>query len=565
MLNWVVFEFQPVEPGGDAWGQQCTPRPPNRQSCYIGSDVSGAGSSKQIDMSFRPAAAGRYTVRAWITGFDQGKSSEPPPPEWSDPNPGNNVASIQVEVSDRDADGTADTRDFCADGEPWERSPETPQPGCSAPPPSEACSDGRDNDGDGRIDFPADTGCLAPGDTDETATPVARCDAYWVARGKTLSIAANRGLLANDADPSGSALAVVLEKISFGASKLKLDTGTGAFRFVASARKSKLATMRYRAKNAQGERSLPAMVYIVIGGTRPKTSLCDNRPPVAVADRWRVRPGLSLEETVLANDHDPDGDAITAKVQKISFAAREWSGLDSDGGFLYIAGPGTTRVLVKKITYVAVDAKGAESEPVIAEVTITRPTGTARLPSAATRRARTAATGAPLWQGPFVWAQLCFGGGSGSRCFTMLSPDRTVKLNRATGWTDLPGARTACLEYGFLPMKNADCAKALLAHGAGAIWDKSIVRAAADNGECLLFEVRRNRTWTGRRRGAWGKPVYETVNSRTTPYDVENPRYTGHGKWTKGFSGTWQVPLFCGANGLVYRKINQDLVEFDDD
>jgi len=32
------------------------------------------------------------------------------------------------------------------------------------------CSDGADNDGDGRIDYPADTGCHAPGDVSEEIT-----------------------------------------------------------------------------------------------------------------------------------------------------------------------------------------------------------------------------------------------------------------------------------------------------------------------------------------------------------------------------------------------------------
>ena len=36
------------------------------------------------------------------------------------------------------------------------------------PPPAPACSDGLDNDADGQIDFPADTGCVDAVDTDET-------------------------------------------------------------------------------------------------------------------------------------------------------------------------------------------------------------------------------------------------------------------------------------------------------------------------------------------------------------------------------------------------------------
>ncbi len=40
--------------------------------------------------------------------------------------------------------------------------------GTPPPPPSPACSDAADNDGDGKIDYPADPGCSSATDTDET-------------------------------------------------------------------------------------------------------------------------------------------------------------------------------------------------------------------------------------------------------------------------------------------------------------------------------------------------------------------------------------------------------------
>src|SRR6185295_499168 len=39
------------------------------------------------------------------------------------------------------------------------------------PPPAAACADGQDNDGDGKIDFPADPGCASSTDGDETDAP----------------------------------------------------------------------------------------------------------------------------------------------------------------------------------------------------------------------------------------------------------------------------------------------------------------------------------------------------------------------------------------------------------
>ncbi len=43
--------------------------------------------------------------------------------------------------------------------------------GGSSPPPSYACSNGKDDDGDGKLDYPADPGCTSTTDTDETDAP----------------------------------------------------------------------------------------------------------------------------------------------------------------------------------------------------------------------------------------------------------------------------------------------------------------------------------------------------------------------------------------------------------
>ena len=42
----------------------------------------------------------------------------------------------------------------------------------SSPPPSYACSNGKDDDGDGKVDYPADPGCTSPSDNDETDAAV---------------------------------------------------------------------------------------------------------------------------------------------------------------------------------------------------------------------------------------------------------------------------------------------------------------------------------------------------------------------------------------------------------
>ncbi len=55
--------------------------------------------------------------------------------------------------------------------------------GCTGPGGgggSPACSDGVDNDGDGQIDYPADTGCYGSGDPDEKYAPSGNCDSHGI-------------------------------------------------------------------------------------------------------------------------------------------------------------------------------------------------------------------------------------------------------------------------------------------------------------------------------------------------------------------------------------------------
>jgi hypothetical protein len=290
-----------------------------------------------------------------------------------------------------------------------------------------------------------------------------------------------------------------------------------------------------------------------------------NSPPIAKPDKWVVQPGFNIDDTVLRNDYDPDGDAITARVIKISFASKEWSKMDPDGRFLYVAGPGTKRTLHKTITYVAVDAQGNTSAPTTAVVTIARPHA-AKSPLGGKRHAAKAATAGVVWLGPSAARQtLCFGYGLNASCFTMLSVRNTHSLNLYTGWTNRTGAVQACLQYGFIPMKNADCAQALLTRTAGQIWNKGVIHTAAGLGYCLMFRVERNRTLAHPRAGEWGKPQYFSDDSPTRPYDGNTDR-SGYGYWLRDGGFTlkhMRVPLFCNAQGLVFRRVYQPLVSVD--
>lgn len=304
-----------------------------------------------------------------------------------------------------------------------------------------------------------------------------------------------------------------------------------------------------------------------------KGDACDpNQPPVAVPDSWRVAAGHAIDGNVLENDSDPDGDPITARVLSISFASREWSRMDDDGGFLYTAGPGTRVQQRKVITYVAVDSKGATSQPTTAVVTVTprrrvrftpRARRAPRRPSRRPgRRGRARSSATSYWTGPYggyAWA--CFGSGLNSQCFYMLSVSRTAELNRSTGWFgSIDSAATACFKYGFIPLKNKDCAKELAENSFGAFANKTVIRNAAKFGNCLLYRVARKRTFWHPRAGEWGKPEYHTLNSLTSPFNG-NARFTGYGRWAKGFSGKWRVPLYCNGDGRVWVKVNEPLRE----
>jgi hypothetical protein len=283
-----------------------------------------------------------------------------------------------------------------------------------------------------------------------------------------------------------------------------------------------------------------------------------NRPPVARADRWKVLAGRTLDDNVLLNDDDPDGDDVRAKVLKISFAAREYSGVERGGDFLYTAGPGTTRTLRKVITYVAVDSLGARSKPATAVITLKVPPRSAAAP----RAGAVAAAATPVWTRYLHWGQQCFSSGLKTKCYVMESLANTAEFNRSTSW--VPGlveAARLCTKYVIVPLKNADCAKKLYSAGINGLWDRGSISSAADQGACLLYRVSRHRTFRHPRAGEWGKPEYHVIDSTVRPFDRANPRTTGWGEWKKDGAtiDRWKLPLFCDTNGTVLAGSNVSL------
>ena len=84
----------------------------------------------------------------------------------TDPTPASRTFTVQASGGDpdSDSDGVPDSQDSC----PHKAGPAS-NGGCPLPKP--ACSDGVDNDNDGKIDFPADPGCTSAADNNE-ADPV---------------------------------------------------------------------------------------------------------------------------------------------------------------------------------------------------------------------------------------------------------------------------------------------------------------------------------------------------------------------------------------------------------
>ncbi len=284
-----------------------------------------------------------------------------------------------------------------------------------------------------------------------------------------------------------------------------------------------------------------------------------NRPPVAVPDHWVVAPGKVVDDTVLTNDSDPDGDPITPRVLSISYLASEWSGMDPDGGFLYTAGAGTRVRMVKRITYVVVDSHGARSAPVVSTITVQpRPRGRAMNFTRTSRRVKSTMAAVAVSR-PSNWVWVCKGSGIGTKCYFLLSVATTRELNGATSWFNLATAYSACTRFGLLPLKPKQCATNLAKKSLGKVWDKSVVNNAARWNQCVLYVVSRKRTLRHPRAGEWSMPEYHPINSLTRPWDATRPNTSGWGYWSRGLrhpGKKLQLPVACLPNGLAAYRLD---------
>lgn len=165
--------------------------------------------------------------------------------------------------------------------------------------------------------------------TTTNTAPQAQADAYSVAAGAELTIAAVAGVLANDSDGEGDFLSVRLAAAPLHGS-LELDYD-GAFRYRPAAGYSGSDSFHYIASDGVADS----------GVTRVSLSVnAVNSAPLCSADHYPALRGLVSEvapaQGVLANDSDANGDSLQAElVQAPAHGTLEFN---PDGSFRYTAG-----------------------------------------------------------------------------------------------------------------------------------------------------------------------------------------------------------------------------------
>jgi hypothetical protein len=134
-----------------------------------------------------------------------------------------------------------------------------------------------------------------------TQAPVAVADTSTVVQGASVSIP----VLGNDSDPDGGTLSVtgVTAVTPLAAGTVTVTNNGGDVTFVASANFSGVANFTYTISDGQGG-TATASVSVTV-------SLGPNQPPVANADSATTAFNTAVTFAVLANDTDPNGNALS--------------------------------------------------------------------------------------------------------------------------------------------------------------------------------------------------------------------------------------------------------------
>jgi ELWxxDGT repeat protein/VCBS repeat-containing protein len=189
--------------------------------------------------------------------------------------------------------------------------------------------------------------------------PIGVADSYQTNEDTVLTVPVATGLLANDSDPDGDQLTVVLETPpAHGTLELNAD---GSFVFTPTADYNGPDSFTYRVSDGTLT-SEPITVTLTI--------VAVNDAPVAVADSYTVNEDTTLTvdaaSGVLQNDTDVEGDALTAEL--VTGPSHGTLTLNANGSFTYV--PTANYNGADTFTYRAKDANGALSSPITVTITV---------------------------------------------------------------------------------------------------------------------------------------------------------------------------------------------------
>ncbi len=190
--------------------------------------------------------------------------------------------------------------------------------------------------------------------------PTASDDSYEVTADQALTVESG-GVLANDVDTDGDPLtATVVDGPTNGDLTLNAD---GSFEYTPGAGFVGTDTFTYLANDGQADSNL-AIVTVTVKAA--------NGVPTAVDDSYQVKPNETLAADaagVLANDSDPDGDPLQARV--VEGPQHGSLTLGEDGSFQYV--PEADFRGTDTFTYVATDGQ-VDSDPATVTISVEQTT-----------------------------------------------------------------------------------------------------------------------------------------------------------------------------------------------
>jgi len=143
--------------------------------------------------------------------------------------------------------------------------------------------------------------------------------------------AANGNVLANDSDPDGDGISAVTQTLTTTNGGTVTIATNGAFTYTAATGFRGNDSFNYTAEDSYGATTV---------GTVDLNNVLTNRAPVTVLETVGAANTATANGNVLANDSDPDGDAINAVAQTVTTADGGTVTIATNGAFTYTAASG---------------------------------------------------------------------------------------------------------------------------------------------------------------------------------------------------------------------------------